>query len=219
MKAIHTEENDRAVSYCGTRPDGGLCHLEILRSEGLVATSKVLEIGCGALMAAIPIMSFVQPGHYFGMEPNIFLIEQSMKIKENKDIVFKQKPTFIVNDEFDASAVNVQFDCIFAHSIMSHASQSQLPLFIANCSRSLCPGGRLIFSLRLTEPNQYGGEGSPNETNSPTWVYPGCSFFHKSTVLNECAKHFSKTRFAPEYIAKLMGASKGHCHDWVVATK
>jgi hypothetical protein len=35
----------------------------------------VLEIGCGCLVAGRPIMEFLSPDRYVGIEPNTWLIE------------------------------------------------------------------------------------------------------------------------------------------------
>ena len=57
--------NINAVEYCGTRPSGGICQLEILKNEGMKYDSFLLEIGCGPLMMGIPAMSYLDKNHYY----------------------------------------------------------------------------------------------------------------------------------------------------------
>jgi len=211
--------NQGAVEYVGTRPTGGRLQLELLLLEGLGEEDYVLEIGCGALMSAIPIMSFLKTGHYAGVEPNLWLMDASLKIAENREVVYEKKPVFILNTDFDSSSLERSFNYIFAHSIMSHAAHWQLPLFLENCAKNLKKGGKVIFSIRLTERNGYGGEGADQETHADEWQYPGCSFFDKETVFQEASKWFTKIEYKIEYIKLLTDNCKSVCHDWFVLTK
>lgn len=213
------KRNRAAIDYCGTRPSGGRCQLEILLREGLKKQHHVLEIGCGALMSAIPIMSFLEKSHYVGIEPNTWLIKASLQIPENQIVVDQQSPIFLQNTDFDASSLGIAFDFIFAHSIMSHAAYWQLPLFLKNCAQVLKDGGKVIFSIRLTEVNGFGGEGASSETLSQDWVYPSCSFFDRQTVVKEARLWFRGVEYKLEYTALLTSDCPGVCHDWFVLTK
>lgn len=211
--------NQEAIDYVGTRPSGGRVQLELLLREGLQEKDYVLEIGCGALMSAIPIMSFLEMGHYIGIDPNTWLIDASLQIPENQAVISEKQPVFLHNYDFDGSSLGIAFDYIFAHSVMSHAAYWQLPLFLENCAKVLKEHGKVVFSLRLTEPNEYGGEGADRETQASEWQYPGCSFFDKDTVICQASKWFSKIEHKKEYTRLLTENSKGVCHDWFVLTK
>jgi hypothetical protein len=211
--------NINAVEYCGTRPSGGICQLEILKNEGMKYDSFLLEIGCGPLMMGIPAMSYLDKNHYYGLEPNDWIVKQTLSIPENNYIYSLKNPVISNNDNFDASSFGIKFDFIYAHSIMSHASMYQLPLFLENSYNVIKLGGKLIFSLRLTTSNKYGNEGSDKETNSENWIYPGCSFFHQETVEKIALKFFKNVKLVPEYTELLTNNCKGVCHDWFVCTK
>lgn len=211
--------NHEAVNYVGTRSSGGRAQLELLLLEGLQEGDYVLEIGYGALMSAIPIMSFLETGHYVGIDPNQWLMKASLQIPENQEVVSEKQPIFLHNSDFDASSLGMTFDAIYAHSIMSHAAQWQLSLFLENCARVLKMRGKVVFSLRLTEPNEYGGEGADRETGSIEWQYPGCSFFNKETVIREASRWFGKVEHKKEFTRLITENSKEVCHDWFVLTK
>src|SRR4029079_8448066 len=80
------DRNQKAIEYVGTRSSGGIAQLELLLLEGLQEKDDVLEVGCGALMSAIPIMSFLEIGHYAGIDPNMWLMEASLQIPENQAV-------------------------------------------------------------------------------------------------------------------------------------
>lgn len=211
--------NHEAIDYVGTRSSGGRVQLELLLLEGLQEDDYVLEIGFGALMSAIPIMSFLETGHYAGIDPNRWLMEASLQIPDNQMVVFERQPIFIERYDFDGSSLGRSFDYIYAHSIMSHAAHWQLPLFLENCAKVLREGGKVLFSLRLTEVNEYGNEGADRETQADKWVYPGVSFFHKETVIREASKWFSQVEHKKEFTRLLTENSRGVYHDWFVLTK
>ena len=218
-KCVVDGRNMQAVEYVGTRPTGGGVQLQLLHKEGLQPHHYVLEVGCGALMSAIPIMSYLETGHYVGIDPNTWLRNQTLLISENQEVVKSKNPIFLNNTDFDGSASGIMFDYVFAHSIMSHAAHWQLPLFFAKTAQILKKNGKVIFSIRLTEPSEYGNEGAAQETHADEWVYPGCSFFDKSTVIKEALRWFKSVEHKKEFTAMLTADSPGVCHDWFVLTK
>lgn len=210
--------NRNAVSYVGTTPTSGKMQFELLRLEGLKKEDHVLEIGCGALVASIPIISYLEKGHFVGIDPNVWLRKATLSVRENKSILGKE-PTFLSNEVFDASSTGLQFDYIISHSIMSHAAHWQLPIFLENCAKVLKKGGKVLFSLRLTKPNAYGHKGSKKESLENMWQYPGVSYFHKETVEREALKWFSNVEEKIEFTRLITSANKHECHDWIVLTK
>jgi cyclopropane fatty-acyl-phospholipid synthase-like methyltransferase len=213
------ERNQKAVEYVGTRPTGGGVQLELLQKEGLQPDDYVLEVGCGALLSAIPIMSFLEKEHYVGIDPNSWLREQTVLIAENRMVIEASKPLFLQRSDFDAQSTGIVFDFIFAHSIMSHAAHWQLPLFLENSAKVLKEGGKVIFSLRLTQPNEYGNEGADQETRANEWQYPGCSFFDEETVIREAGKWFHKVERKKEFTTLITSDDRSAFHDWFVLTK
>lgn len=213
------ERNQKAVEYVGTRPTGGGVQLELLQKEGLQPDDYVLEVGCGALLSAIPIMSFLEKEHYVGIDPNSWLREQTVLIAENRVVIEASKPLFLQRSDFDAQSTGIVFDFIFAHSIMSHAAHWQLPLFLENSAKVLKEGGKVIFSLRLTQPNEYGNEGADQETRANEWQYPGCSFFDEETVIREAGKWFHKVERKKEFTTLITSDDRSAFHDWFVLTK
>jgi len=220
-KLLHiTNANKDAVKYVGNAyAEHGEIQLELLLREGLKKDDYVLEIGCGALVASIPIMYFLQKGHFVGIDPNKWLIDATLQINENLEIVDDKQPVFLYDANFDASSSNISFDYIIAHSIMSHAPLWQFKLFLKNCSKVLKDGGKVIFSLRLTEPNEFSNTGVKEESTTNEWQYPENTFFHKKTILLEASKYFRKIEYKKLYTELIIQADRSAFHDWFVLTK
>jgi cyclopropane fatty-acyl-phospholipid synthase-like methyltransferase len=193
--------------------------LELLLKEGLLENNYVLEIGCGALVASIPVISFLQTGHYVGIDPNKWLIDASLQVEENQRVATEKQPLFLYNDSFDARTTNMRFDYILAHSIMSHAPLWQLQLFLQRCSEVLQDNGKVVFSLCLTEPNEFGNKGAKNESTTDQWQYPAFTFFHKETIVAEASKWFKEIEHKKLYTRFITSTDKRHFQDWFVLTK
>lgn len=218
-QCVIDDRNIQAMEYVGTRPTGGITQLQLLQHEGLRKHHYVLEVGCGALMTGIPLMSFLKDGHYVGIDPNPWLMNKTLLIAENQQVVKEKDPLFINTTDFDASSSNVEFDYVFAHSIMSHAADWQLSLFFEKTAQVLKKNGKVIFSIRLTEPNEYGNTGAAEETHAQEWQYPGCSFFDKATVIQRASQWFSKVEHRKNFTAILTADNPHAFHDWFVLTK
>ena len=91
------------------------------------------------------------------------------------------------------------FDYIISHSVISHAAHWQLPLFLEQCCRVLKKNGKVIFSLRLTEPNEFGNVGADRASCANEWEYPRSVFFNKETVIAEASKWFTKIEHKKEF--------------------
>lgn len=211
--------NDHTLAYVANTPENGVVQLGLLLREGLKSADYVLEIGCGSLIAAIPIMSFLEPKHFVGIDPNKWLIDASLKIKENKNVVDEKQCRFFYNEDFDASQANIQFDYVISHSIISHAPLWQFKLFLQNCAKVLKDGGKVVFSLRLTEPNEFDPTGIKEESITDKWQYPTNTYFHKNTVIAEASKWFKCVEYKKEYTTLILALRKDQWHDWFVLTK
>src|SRR6476646_9038124 len=111
-----------AQTYVRTDEVSGQLQFELLKREGCEPTSKVLEVGCGCLNAGIPLMRYLRPGHYVGIDPNDWLREAAMERRQIRRLVENQRPTFLSRSDFDASELGQTFDYVLSHSILSHCA-------------------------------------------------------------------------------------------------
>ena len=118
----------------------GSLGFQLLLREGLRPSSRVLDVGCGALRLGYWLMRFLEPGHYFGIEPQEHLVKIGLEELIEPEIVQRADAHFNNNEEFDFSVFGEQFDFALARSIWTHASKSQisamLSSFAANSSQS-----------------------------------------------------------------------------------
>lgn len=100
--------------------------LTTLLNEGVYPYSKVLDVGCGCLRGGYWLIHFLEKNCYFGIEPNVDMIEQGCKILLEPDILNQKTPHFDYNDHFDFTVFGEKFDFIIARSIWTHTSKEQI---------------------------------------------------------------------------------------------
>ena len=209
---------DDPKRYVRSTPVIGQLQFELLKREGCRPYSKVLEIGCGCLHLAVPLLQYLEESNYVGVDPNEWLRNSAMRDESVAQLMQDKRATFLTRDDFDASSLGIAFDLVFAHSVMSHFAHWQLEVFLRNTSKVLAPRGKIIASMALAEGNAYGNPGTPDKMDSmdDKWVYPGSSFFTLATAEKTAAKLGLTVTNVQEYTAFVTETQHDHCHDWLV---
>lgn len=207
---------EEAKAFVGTNEASGHFQFDLLRLEGVVQDSKVLEIGCGCLHAGMHLIRYLKPGNYVGIEPNTWLRE-TLGL-EAQSVILDRKARFLDRGDFDASELGQQFDFIFSHSVLSHCSHNQLFQFLENTAKVLGPEGKIIASIRLAEGNPYGSPGHPQMEDSmfDEWQYPGVSFFRLETVSRAAILYKLVPMVMPHYTRRLVTVCPEEFHDWML---
>jgi Methyltransferase domain len=190
----------------------GLLQLELLRLNGCTPDSHVLEIGCGALVAGRPILHFLKPDRYVGIEPNSWLIDAAIEgLPDTPRLIAEKRPVFLTTMDFDASETGRTFDYVISHSILSHAAASQYPQFLKAVRKVLAPQGVVLASIRLADENN-------PESNFDEWQYPGVSFFDWDTVHRLAVECGYEIEARPDYRDLFTRYAPLNFHDWIRLT-
>jgi cyclopropane fatty-acyl-phospholipid synthase-like methyltransferase len=218
FKPVVPEGLEDPNRYVGTDDVSGKLQFEVIRREGCRPDSKLLEIGCGNLHGAVPLIEYLDSGNYVGLDPNEWLREAAMKDRRIRQLVKSKRARFLSVDDFDASRLGIKFDFIFAHSVLSHIAHWQLEVFLRGASKVLMSRGRIVASIRLAEGNAYGSTGTPDREDSrdETWQYPGVSWFKLSTVTEAAEKQGLTVVNIPEYTDFYTKTRPNEYHDWLV---
>ena len=167
-------ENDY-MAYVGppTKYDFmGSTQFRLLCTLGLRANHYLLDIGCGSLRAGRLFISYLDPGRYFGIEPNKWLIEDAINHQMGEDLIRIKKPQFNYNSDFATNVFSVKFDFIVAQSIFSHAGSDLIGIALRHFKESLKLNG-LIAATFMKGISDFKGKG---------WVYPGFVNYRPSTI-------------------------------------
>jgi SAM-dependent methyltransferase len=139
----------------------GRLGFEVLLREGLLPSSRVLDVGCGALRVGYWLMRFLDPGRYFGIEPNREMLNVGLEQLVEPQVVQRAAAHFSHNDDFDFSVFGERFDFVFARSIWTHASKPQIRAMLASFAASSAPGGVFLASYHPASPLFSLGQRSP----------------------------------------------------------
>jgi SAM-dependent methyltransferase len=154
-------------AYVGPPQDYDLIagiQFSLLLAAGLRETHRVVDVGCGSLRAGRLLIPYLRPGHYFGLEPNRWLIEQGIKRELGRDLVRIKRPRFDYADDFSLRAFGTTFDYAIAHSIFSHAYADFTALGLTEIAKGLAESG-LLLATYIDGDTTTQGSG---------WLYPGC---------------------------------------------
>lgn len=168
--------DDHYMSYVGP-PDRydfmGATQFRLLTSLGLRSHHSLLDVGCGSLRAGKFFIQYLEPGNYFGIEPNAWLIEEAIKSLIGDDLIRLKKPAFDHNSDFDAAVFDHTFDYMVAQSIFSHTGRDLVHQALSNMEKVLHEDGRIVATF-VHGVKDFEGSG---------WIYPECVKFRSSSVV------------------------------------
>ncbi len=167
---------------------GGRKQLITLLSEGITPSSKVLDIGCGCLRGGYWLIHFLDEGCYYGIEPNIEMLNGGIRIILEPGLADLKKPSFDHNEDFDFTVFGEKFDFFVARSIWSHASKQQIQKMLDGFISTAKPESVFITSYlkpTLFKPDYKGTAwvGRCHKSNVKGFVHHSLSWIQK-----ECAQ-------------------------------
>lgn len=166
--------------------EGGKKQLITLLMEGLHPQSKVLDIGCGCLRGGYWLIHFLGDGCYFGIEPNIKMLEAGQRILLEPELMKNKNPKFDHNSDFNFNVFNEKFDFFVARSIWTHASKQQIQSMLDGFINTANKGGEFLTSYKkpILWKRDYKGRnwvGKSHESNqrgivrhSFSWIQSEC---------------------------------------------
>ena len=154
--------NYRAYIGCEGRYDlYASLQFDLLTLGGLRDHHRVCDVGCGSLRLGRLLIPYLEPGHYFGVEPEEWLIREGIAQELGEEIVAARRPTFSSDSEFDLVTFGVEFDYVIAHSVFSHAGQAQIRRAFEGARRTMAHDGVFYATFLLGDHDHDGG-----------WTYP-----------------------------------------------
>lgn len=154
----------------------GSAQFRLLATLGLRERHKVLDVGCGALRLGQLLIPFLAPGHYFGLDPNQWLVEDALEGQLGQDIVRVKKPQFFSHDDFSLSTCGDDFDFIVAQSILSHTGADLAQTILDEIAKCLAVDALALVTFVDHNASMESGYSSSG------WIYPQCVTFDPDEV-------------------------------------
>lgn len=179
----------------------GAAQFNMLTKFGLREHHKILDIGCGSLRAGKLLIPYLLKGHYFGLEPNKWLIDDAIAEEIGEDLVRIKAPTFDFNEDFILENFGESFDYIMAQSIFTHAYKEQIEKCFDQAGKVLKYDGQFFFTAIL----------SGQDYEEKVWRYPKCAKYTEGYLV--------KTARSYGFICKKLGDRHPNGHTWFVLTR
>jgi len=130
---------------------------EFLTSNGLRPESRLLDIGCGTLRGGIPLIEYLQPGHYVGVEARSEVLQEARR--ELAEAKLAGKRPLLINTA-DPSRVHLEapVDFAWAFSVLFHMSDEIVDACLGMVARELADGGVFYANVGLAEQTEQQGD-------------------------------------------------------------
>jgi len=142
---------------------------------GLRDHHRVLDFGAGSLRLGRLLIPYLQPGLYFAIDPNTWLIDDAIEQELGESAVSLKRPVFSSSDKFDCAVFGRDFDFVMAQSIVTHCGPALFRQLMHSVASVLEPDGLFLFSYVNT------AECVPH-TENDGWVYPSCVGYTEDEV-------------------------------------
>ncbi|MGN2243887.1 methyltransferase [Frateuria sp. GZRR33] len=127
--------------------------VDFLRNQGLQPNHFLVDIGCGSLRGGIPLIDYLQPGHYTGIDVRESVLDEARRELVREKLAHK-RPNLIQAPNLGAVNPGTPVDVFWAFSVLFHLSDAILADCISMVARHLEPEG--VFYANIID-----GDGPP----------------------------------------------------------
>ncbi len=157
----------------------GAMTFNLLTTLGLRQHHTLADIGCGSLRAGRLFIPYLNAGHYIGIEPNRWLVDEGIRKEVGADLIRIKQPRFyFAGTPAVLEGSGLAIDFAVAQSIFSHSGLDLIRLWLGGMAPRLAPSGALAATFLLADQD-FSGTG---------WVYPECVNFRLETLERTAAE-------------------------------
>lgn len=119
-----------------------------LTAAGLKPEHYVLDIGCGTLRGGIPMIRYLNDGHYFGVDTRPDVLKEAKKELEAENLTSKV-PVLVCAPSIASLDLGRAFDYVWAFSVLFHMNDEILDDSFAFVQRHLDPHGTFYANVNI----------------------------------------------------------------------
>lgn len=125
-----------------------------LKKSGLKPHHYLLDFGCGPLRGGIPLIQYLDPGRYFGMEVRAAALKKGKAELQAKNLGHK-RPTLLNAAATADLELDQKMDYIWAFSVLIHLTDEILDETLEFVSRHLKEDGCMYANINVgVRPNR-----------------------------------------------------------------
>lgn len=123
-------------------------HIQFLKGRNLQPAHYLLDIGCGTLRGGLPLINYLQEGHYFGIEVRENALNEGRKEIMEANLEGKQ-PKLFLSPDISELIIEQQFDYIIAFWVLIHLTDEILNNTLAFVSKHLSKQGVFYANVNI----------------------------------------------------------------------
>ncbi|MCC9711765.1 class I SAM-dependent methyltransferase [Streptomyces sp. MNU76] len=150
----------------------GALQFTTLARMGLREHHKLLDVGCGSLRGGRLSIMYLRPGHYFGIEPTAWALEDGKRAHLGEELLAMKKPAFSNDADYTLTEFGETFDFILVHSVFAHAPAVQIRRCMQEARKVMGKQSVLLATYLESDEDHVGDE----------WVYPWVTEFRPETI-------------------------------------
>jgi SAM-dependent methyltransferase len=142
-----------AMGFRGQFDEHRRFQITLLKKQGLVPCNQLLELGCGPLTVGIPVIEFLEPGNYVGVDVRSSVLDLSWKEVSKAGLAAKN-PRLICSSSFGSEELgNQTFDFIFSFSVLFHLRDDVLESYFSEVRKRLKISGICLANVSTIGEN------------------------------------------------------------------
>jgi len=123
---------------------------DFLQRMGLERGQRLLDLGCGTLRGGLPLIEFLDAGHYTGVEVRADVLAEARAELAEAGLTHKS-PVLVHATDLGALELPEPFDVIWAFSVLIHMDDATLARALFCVARHLAPDGSFLANVRLAQ--------------------------------------------------------------------
>jgi cyclopropane fatty-acyl-phospholipid synthase-like methyltransferase len=131
-----------------------------LKKIGLKPEHYVMDVGCGTLRGGIPIIKYLEPEHYVGLESREPVLTEARKELREHALEHK-KPRLVHSPSLLDVTLEQRFDFVWAFSVLIHMRDDILDDCLLMVKRHLKDSGAFYVNVNLGEKREGHWQGFP----------------------------------------------------------
>jgi SAM-dependent methyltransferase len=121
-----------------------------LQKLGLQPDHRLLEIGCGPLQAGAPLIRFLEPGHYTGVDISADRLSAAADVVRRFGLE-ERKPRLVLSEDFGLDQLEPEsFDRIWSFHVVIHFPLDAVRRYMHALATLMKPDGKAWFSAWVT---------------------------------------------------------------------
>lgn len=122
---------------------------EQIKAAGLKPADRLLEIGCGPLTLGVPVIDYLDPGCYIGVDVRPEVLNLALQ-EIGKNGLAAKNPRLVLSTSFGANELGaVHFEFAWSFSVLYHLSDDLLHGLMAQMALRLAPGGQYFANINI----------------------------------------------------------------------